>query len=326
MTRFPAFSTSVLGISLVLLSAIALAAQNVVLRLFFTPSLLFGHVTFGGLLTAQLGNIVLLLTLRMAIMAILLASLAARLYPNTFVALRRLPQAPRLLGGVVASGLCLFLGLILLYIALSQVAAGVAIAAFFIYPAVTALLAWQFFRQPPRPYQLGLMMAILIGVGFTTLTPIHDPASNPVLGSLSALGGGFSFGLYGILAETSLKAQPSYPTLHPVPFSLLTFGVVSGLASLTLLGVQPIEVAPAAWPHLLAMTLFSATLALIAYVLNNFGIRYIGASLTALISASTPVLTALFAWWVLQEALQGQQIVGVGLVTMGVAALSLKAK
>ncbi|MGD1897790.1 MAG: EamA family transporter [Phormidesmis sp.] len=56
----------------------------------------------------------------------------------------------------------------------------------------------------------------------------------------------------------------------------------------------------------------------------NFGIRLIGASLTALISATTPTLTALFAWFTLQESLQLQQIVGVALVTAGVAVLSLK--
>ncbi|MGB3293485.1 MAG: DMT family transporter [Phormidesmis sp.] len=61
----------------------------------------------------------------------------------------------------------------------------------------------------------------------------------------------------------------------------------------------------------------------VTYILNNFGIRYIGASLTALISASAPALTALFARISLQEALQPPQILGIGLVTVGVAALSL---
>ena len=74
------------------------------------------------------------------------------------------------------------------------------------------------------------------------------------------------------------------------------------------------------------MTLFSAALTLIAYVLNNAGIGMIGASLTALLSASAPALTALFAWWSLQEALQQQQIMGIGLVTVGVSMLSIKSR
>lgn len=320
----PPRSTQLLGIGFVLISALALSLQNVILRLFFTPSLLFGQVPFGGFVTPQLGNVVLLLALRMAIMALLLAGLAPWLYPKTFGALLALPQNLRLLGTVVASGLCLFLGLTLLYTALSQVAAGVAIATFFIYPAITSLLAWRFFRQVPRSYQLWLMVLIFTGVLLTTLTSGSEAAANPVLGGLCALGAGLSFGLYGIVAELSLKAQPPYQGLHPIPFSLVTFALVAVLAGLTLLVNRSVNITTAAWPSILVMTMFSAILTLIAYVLNNSGIRLIGASLTALLSASTPALTTLFAWWVLQEALQRQQTVGMGLVSVGVAMLSFK--
>ena len=88
--------------------------------------------------------------------------------------------------------------------------------------------------------------------------------------------------------------------------------------------MPPVQVSTSAWQPILITTLFSALITVTAYVLNNFGIRLIGASLTALISATTPALTALFAWFTLQESLQLQQIVGVALVTAGVAVLSLK--
>ena len=322
----PPRSTKLLGIGLVLLSALGLSVQNVVLRLFFTPSRLFGQIPFGGFVTPQLSNVVLLLALRMAVMALLLTVLTPWLYPSTFMVLRSLPTVPKLWGAVTVSGVCLFLGLTLLYTALSQIATGVAIAIFFIYPAITILLAWQFFKQSPRPYQLWLMGVISLGVVLTTLTSSSELASNPVLGSVCAIGAGLSFGLYGIVAELSLKAQAGHPGLHPVPFSLYTFVVVATLASLTLLTSQQITIAPTAWPPVLAMTLFSATLTLVAYVLNNFGIGLIGASLTALLSASAPALTALFAWWILQEALQQQQLLGIALVTVGVAMLSLKSR
>ncbi|MEO0456307.1 MAG: DMT family transporter [Cyanobacteria bacterium P01_A01_bin.114] len=318
--------TRLLGMGLVLLSALALALQNVLLRLFFVPYRLWGEASFGGFVTPQLSNILLLLFLRMAAMALLLTGLAPRLYPPTFNALRALPATPRLLGDVMASGLCLFLGLTLLYTALSQVAAGVAIATFFLYPALTLLLAWQFFHQTPRPYQLWLTGVILVGVILTTLAPSSGGASNPILGGISALGASFSFGLYGIVAERALKAQSDSLGLHPVPFSLATFAIVAGLTGLSLLVGQPIMISSAAWSPVLTLTLLSAALTLMAYVLNNFGIRYIGASLTALLSASTPALTTLFAWGLLQEALHPRQLVGVGLVTTGVALLSLKSR
>ncbi|MEO1591555.1 MAG: DMT family transporter [Cyanobacteria bacterium J06632_22] len=317
-------SRQLLGISFVLLSALALSAQNIVLRLFFASSQVFGQMTFGGFVTPRLSHILLLLALRMAAMAVLLALLTPWLYPRTLTVLLALPKTPRLWGTATMSGVCLFLGLTLLYAALSQVATGIAISIFFIYPAITVLLAWQWFQQTPRVYQLGLMGVIFMGVGLTSLTASSGLSSNPVLGSLCALGAGFSFGLYGIVAELSLQSQVKQASLHPIPFSLYTFATVALLAGLAV-GLNP-QIAIAAWGPVLGMTLVSATLTLIAYVLNNSGIGLVGASLTALLSASTPALTTLFAWWVLREVLQGQQIVGIAIVTLGVTLLSVKSR
>lgn len=319
----PLRSTKLLGIGLVLLSALGLSMQNVVLRLFFAESRVLGQIPFGGFVTPQLSNVVLLLAMRMAVMAVLLTGLAPWLYPKTFRVLGALPKRPKLLGYVVASGSCLFVGLILLYTALSQVAAGIAIAMFFIYPAITVLLAWLFFQQVPQGYQLWLMVVIFMGVVLTSLTTSPEPTTNPLLGGSCALGAGLAFGLYGIVAELSLKGKSA---LHPIPFSLCTFAIVASLTSLTLLLLQDITIEPAVWSAVIVMTLFSGILTLMAYVLNNSGIGLIGASLTALLSASTPALTALFAWWILQEGLQQHQIVGIGLVTVGVAMLSFKSR
>ena len=62
-----------------------------------------------------------------------------------------------------------------------------------------------------------------------------------------------------------------------------------------------------------------------AYVLNNFGVRYIGAALTALITAMVPSFTTVFAWIILSETLQNYQTVGIVMITLGIAALSFKA-
>jgi len=322
-------SATVLGIVVVLLSAVFLAAQNVVSRVFFVPSQLFGQFAFGGFISSELSNVIMLLAIRMALMAVLLMAIAPWLHPDTFLALKRLPRSPRVFGAAIGSAFCIFCGLTLLYTALSQIAAGVAIAAFFIYPAITVLLARFCFNQKLRPYQLALMTIIFIGVVLTNTGPSESIEIAPTflglrLGLWYGLGAGLCFGLYGIFAELCLKDQ--HLSLHPVPFSLFTFMGVSGLATLSLAIASPITVSSSAWPFILWTTLFSASLTLVAYILNNFGIRYIGAALTALISASSPALTALFAWITLQESLQPQQSAGVFLVTIGIAVLSLKAK
>ena len=318
-------SKIVVGIVLVLLSAVGLATQNVISRLFFVPGSLFSYFTLGGWVDPQVSNIVMLLAIRMAVMALLLSAASPFLYSRTFSAIQQLTKDFKLLGYTIGSGLCLFFGLTSLYFALSQIAAGIAIAAFFIYPAITVLLAWRFLQQRPQSYQLSLMAVIFLGVALTTLGAASQTTAsgNSSSGIICALLAGLSFGLYGIFSELALQSNSS---LHPVPFSLVTFIVVSSASSLSLLVLPSVNVAPTQWHPVLVMTAVSALITVIAYVLNNFGIRYIGASLTALISGSTPALTALLAWVSLQEALQFQQMLGVGLVTVGVAALSLKAK
>jgi len=330
MSRIPSSSNRApskiaTGIVLVLLSAVGLATQNVISRLFFVPGFLFGYVTMGGWVEPQLSNVVMLLAVRMGVMALLLASASPLLYPKTFSAIQQLFKDFKLLSCTVGSGLCLFFGLTALYFSLSQIAAGVAIAAFFIYPAVTVLLAWRFLHQRPRLYQLSYMLVIFLGVALTTLGAANQTlnSANSLFGIICALLAGLSFGLYGIFSEIALQPKSSF---HPVPFSLVTFVTVSGASSLSLLALPPVNVTPHLWQPVLIMTVISAFITVIAYVLNNFGIRYIGASLTALISGSTPALTALLAWLALQEALRLQQILGVGLVTIGVAALSVRAK
>lgn len=321
-------SKVLLGIGLVLTSAVCLAAQNIISKLFFVAGYLAGYGSLGGWIAPQFSNIIMLLALRMALMAGLLAIVAPRLYANTFTDIQQLARDFRRLRFVVGSGFCLFVGLTSLYFSLSQIAAGIAIATFFIYPAITLLLAWRFLKQPPRRYQIGLIPLVFCGIVLTTSSTATSltATGDPFFGILGGLVAGLSFGVYGIFAELVLQPKESQRSLHPVPFSLVTFITVSALSSISLFFMPSISVAADSWPPILAMTVFSALITVVAYVLNNFGIRLIGASLTALISASTPALTALFAWFALQEALQSQQILGVAFVTVGVAALSFKAQ
>ena len=75
---------------------------------------------------------------------------------------------------------------------------------------------------------------------------------------------------------------------------------------------------------LLASCLWLGLLTLVSYVLNNFAIRYAGASLASIVGASGPVLTGIFAAIAIGESLTGQQIFGMFIVTFGVVALSLE--
>jgi drug/metabolite transporter (DMT)-like permease len=70
------------------------------------------------------------------------------------------------------------------------------------------------------------------------------------------------------------------------------------------------------------------TLTLAGYLLNNFGVRFMGAAQASIVAASGPVLTALLAFFILpgdgHTALEGIQWVGILIVTLGVLALSFE--
>ncbi|MEM9216836.1 MAG: DMT family transporter [Cyanobacteria bacterium P01_F01_bin.150] len=327
----PLSSHPLFGIGLVLLSAVGLAAQNVVLRLFFSSKDVIVLGTFGGFIPDDLSNILFLLAIRTAGMAIMLAIAAPIIYAPTYADIRRASRTPRLRNAILSGGICSIASLAFLYAALSQLPTGVAIATFFIYPAITVLLAWKIFQQRPPAYQLVVMGVILGGV-FWLNWPLADNAatsSGSLLGFICALLASSGFGLYGIFSEIALRPHSARPHLHPIPFSLLVFGVgavFSCATTLLLWGLgNPLTIPLWAADEVLVMTLVCAGLTLVAYVLNNFGVRYIGAALTALITAMVPSLTTVFAWGLLSETLRIYQMAGIAMITLGIAALSFKA-
>ena len=325
-------SHSLSGIEFVLLSAVGLAAQNVVLRLFFSSKDVIGLGTFGGFVPDNLSNILCLLALRTTCMMVMLAIAAPLIYGPTFTDIRNVLQTPRLRNAVLSGGTCSIIGLAFLYAALSQLPAGVAIATFFLYPAITVLLAWRLFHQRPSTYQLGVMGVILSGVFLLNWVPESTTqaadSSSTLIGFICAVLAALGFALYGIFSEMVLRPHPLRPHLHPVPFSLSVFlvgSVFSGGATMLLhVSSQPLTIPREAVDHVLVMTLICAGLTLVAHVLNNFGVRYIGAALASLIAALVPSLTAMFAWGILNETLLNYQMIGIGIITLGVAALSLK--
>jgi drug/metabolite transporter (DMT)-like permease len=78
------------------------------------------------------------------------------------------------------------------------------------------------------------------------------------------------------------------------------------------------------WPSLIISCLVLGGTTLLSYLFNNIGISMIGAARASILGATGPALTALLAWAIIQRALYPQQIWGMLLVSLGVAALSFE--
>ena len=311
-----------LGLILILLSTVALSLHNVIVGIVGNPSQLFGVLPVGGFVSLKsLGSSLLLLWLRMLVVVPLMAfGLAPMLYKPVWKDVKTfcLSKDRRLISSVVGSGFFLFLSQVMLYIAIAQLGPGVAITILFMYPLVTVPLAWALFGD--RPTALRVLVMIMITGGIALTTGKATAATVSGTGMSAAMISSVCFALY------LLTMQVSFRKLHPIPVSLIQFAAIFVLSSLSLIAIG-IDTPPSNWVGLVGGSLILGGLTLVGYLLNNFGVRFMGAAHASIIAASGPALTALLAVMINpgdRTFLSLAQIVGILVVTLGVVTLSFE--
>jgi drug/metabolite transporter (DMT)-like permease len=306
----------VLGYAIVLLSALLFCFQNIIVRVLFNEYQLFGLFKTGGFVSASLEHSFLLLLMRMVVVVPLMAALAPKLYPPTWqdIAVLRQPQKRWLLLQSLACGLLMFLYLSLLYIAIALIPTGIALTLFFVYPLFTALFAGCIGDRPSR-FRWFVISLILVGI--VLIMPRIGPGESPDrwIGIATGIGSGIIFALYTVQGQQCMKQ------LHPVPFTWLNFAVTL-LLSLVSLSIWHLPTTDLLWSPLWIGGGLSAFFTFSGHLLNNIGIRRIGATTASMIAATNPALTAILAGLTIQEQLSGIQIAGIGLVTLSVGLLS----
>jgi len=318
-----------LGFLMVLLSTVALSIHNVVVRIVGTESNILGQFPLGGFLKLDLGNSILILWIRMLVVLPLMVFVAMLLHPPVWQDLRKFltDRDRRSLLIVVGSGCCLFLSQVLIYIAIGDIGPGIAVTILFMYPIVTVPLAWLLFGDRPTLLRVGVMFTISLGVFFAAYPSISSTSNMSGLGVGTAALSGIGFAFYLILM------QLGFQKLHPVPVSLIQFSTIFVLSSFSLILplILPLPVtvqfAPSKQVGLIVGGVILGGLTLIGYLLNNFGVRFMGAARASIIASSGPVLTAILAFLLIPgptTALQTIQIMGIILVTLGVFALSFE--
>ncbi len=306
------------GLGFVLLSTLAMALHYVGVGVLGNASQLFGQTAIGGYLSLSgFSNAALLLWVRMLVVVPVMIWLSSQIHPSTLRDLRTLTTSGdrRGLWGILVSGVFLFLSQVLLYLAIGKIGPGAAIATLFIYPVGALLLNWMLFAEKITLNRLGVMLAILLGVGLT-VSPLLAAESGGILGALLAA---LAFTFY--LTSMQLTARK----LHPVPVSLVQFASMFVLSSLSLIGMG--ISGSVNWPGLLLGGTILGLLTIGSYLLNHFGVRAIGAARSAIIASSTPALTALLGFFLVPGALTTlsmMQIAGILLVTLGGTALGLE--
>lgn len=310
------------GLLLILLSTMALSLHNVVVGIIGNQSSIFNIWNLGGFISLDsLDSSLLILWLRMIVVMPLMALIASLLHPATWSDIKTFAVSNdrKLLRNVIGSGIFLFLSQVLIYIAIGQIGPGVAVTILFMYPIMTVPMAWFLFGDRPTKLRVLVMAGICTGVVLTAL-PNLQGASVSWLGIGTAVLAGIAFACYLI------SMQLSFRRMHPVPVSVIQFFTIFSFTSIILL-MRPANVEPQNPLGLIAGGIVLGTLTLAGYLLNNFGVRFMGAARASIIASSGPVLTALLAFLITpgpKTQLQFVQIIGILIVTLGVTALALE--
>ena len=318
------------GLVLALSSAVVLSLFNVCLRILIkskNPRVVFGLFEFPGVVTPGFGNSLLILLMRLIVVMALMPILATFLYPSVWKDIRRLFQSGdrALWSKVLGSAFFLFLSQVLIYLAIGNIPAGIAITIFFIYPIVTVLGSWILFGS--RPSRVGFLAIVgitagLILAGWPSFAAPAPGGGNVGVGVTAALASGITFAGYVLLTQMAAGK------LHPIPFSLVNFAAIFVFSSLSLWVPLSDNFAPKidqnVWPGLIVGGVVLGVLTLFSYLLNNFAIRFAGAALASVIGTLGPALTALFGFIIINEKLQPVAILGMAVVTLSVAAMSLE--
>ena len=318
------------GLVLALSSAVVLSLFNVCLRILIkskNPRVVFGLFEFPGVVTPGFGNSLLILLMRLIVVMALMPILATFLYPSVWKDIRRLFQSGdrALWSKVLGSAFFLFLSQVLIYLAIGNIPAGIAITIFFIYPIVTVLGSWILFGS--RPSTVGFLAIVgitagLILAGWPSFAAPAPGGGNVGVGVTAALASGITFAGYVLLTQMAAGK------LHPIPFSLVNFAAIFVFSSLSLWVPLSDNFAPKidqnVWPGLIVGGVVLGVLTLFSYLLNNFAIRFAGAALASVIGTLGPALTALFGFIIINEKLQPVAILGMAVVTLSVGAMSLE--
>ncbi|WP_448267046.1 EamA family transporter [Nostoc sp. DSM 114159] len=325
-----------IGLFLIVLSAVVSSLYNVAIKVIFHEgSQIFGVLEVEQLLPPTLGNTLLILTLRFMVVVPLMVLLSPILHPRLWQDLDNLSASVRgnstpanaatkqILVLSIVSGCFLFLSQVLIYIAIAQVTTGMAIALFFIYPMVSGLFSWFLFRDRPTLFRIAAIAAICCGELLVLGGSPSIGIGNTSIGSSTAILSGVAFGAYIILTRVCASK------LHPVTFTLINFTTMLLLSFICLMLPLPsswnlVVVDPSKMLELVLSAFILGVLTLAGYLLNNVGISKLGASRSALIGGSIPVLTVIFAGLIIQENLDIVQILGVLFVTFGAAAFSFE--
>ena len=185
-------------------------------------------------------------------------------------------------------------------------------------PAFTVLFAWLLWREPISLPKMGAVL--LTFAGSLLLAQVYDFSKFQLNwgGYLVGLGTGVTWATYPIFGKVVLKRYSSW--------TVVTWAF--GLSALTILAPQPLQSFSFPWSQPADIWLWLWLLALVptvaGFCLYSWGLRYLTASAAVITATIETVVAATLAFLIFGETLNGVQILGGGMIVMGIVLLARK--
>ncbi|MBK7417334.1 MAG: EamA family transporter [Dechloromonas sp.] len=202
---------------------------------------------------------------------------------------------------------------------LEYISAGLERLILFTYPTLTILIGVLFQGKPFSKREGLALILCYCGIG---LAFVHDlglgEARNVWIGGALVFGSSISYALY-LSGSASMIGR-----IGAMRFAALATLMSSAVTLLHFVGTHPLSAFVQPMPVYgwgLAMAIFSTVVPVFA---QSAAIRCLGAGRSSMFTMVGPLLTIGFGWWLLNEQISLEQMIGAALVVLGILIVSRK--
>lgn len=225
---------------------------------------------------------------------------------------------------VVAYGLFAVTGAQLFYFqAVAHLDVGIAMLIEYIAPIAVVLYLWARFGHKPGP--LTVAGAVIAAFGLVLLLNVVGGGHISLVGVGWALAAMVGASVYFVISsDTSTGLPPIALAAGGLVVSVVGLGAAAAVGVLPIaFSAQPVHLVPFNAPWWVAVLLIGVVSAAVAYVTGIAGTRRLGARLASFVALFEVVAAAGFAWILLAQSPLPIQMVGAGLVLVGVIVVKL---
>jgi drug/metabolite transporter (DMT)-like permease len=214
-----------------------------------------------------------------------------------------------------------YLSSLLDFMGLEYITASLERLILFLYPTIVALISWLFLKRPIGAKGIAALALSYVGIAISFGRDLHHTGHATAV----LIGGGFVFACTVTYAIYIVGSGEMVGRIGALRFAAYATSVAAVCCLVQFALTRPLSAAfsfpPQVYGYAFAMSVIATVLPV---MLTAKAIQMIGAPKVAIIGAVGPVATIVLAWWLLDETISWEQIVGAALVMSGVLLISVK--